>query len=122
MEITWTIIALLGVAGCGWLAREARRDLQVAHRLDPLTDLLGRTSLIIISLVGVSLTILMGIGIRAMTLPPPTGVVDLGVVLVGVAFVVLGLAQIGIVVVKAWQRIEARRIYRRETERLAREE
>jgi hypothetical protein len=121
VEIGWTVIALLGVAGCLWLVREALRDLRVAHRLDPLTHLLGTTSVVIIGLVGISLSILAGIGVRAMLLPPPPSQVDRGTVLVGVGLVVLGVCQIGIVGVKSWQRIEARRIYGRETERLKHE-
>lgn len=121
VELGWTVIAVLGVGGCVWLLREARRDLRIAHRLDPLTQLLGVTSIIIITLVGISLAILAGIGVRAMLLPPPPSQVDLGTVLVGISFVVLGVCQIGIVGVKSWQRIEARRIYARETERLEHE-
>lgn len=114
LEILWTVIAAAGVLGCLWLVREAWLDVQQARHLDPITTLLGVTSIVIVILVSISLLILSLIGVRAMELPPPANTPDPSTVLVSLGFIVLGLCQIGIVITKTWQRIEARRIYHRE--------
>lgn len=90
LELMWTLIAFIGLASSLWVVLEAFHDLRApGTRADPILRGLALWNFGVANAVGQLLTIFMGIGIRAMTLPSPTpsGDPDLGSLLVAGSFI-----------------------------------